>query len=74
MVHKGFMDAWNAIRDDLLAEVLSRNPATVHVTGHSMGGALSNLCAYELAAVHHKDIVMYTFAQPRGALPAAAPE
>ncbi|BDA48953.1 probable phospholipase A1 EG1, chloroplastic/mitochondrial at C-terminar half [Coccomyxa sp. Obi] len=47
----------------------------VYLTGHSMGGALATLCAYELAARDYKNVpapavTMYSFGQPRvGNLP-----
>jgi len=57
-VHAGFLDAYEAVRDDIfaaLARVAARRhpaanggPLPVAVTGHSLGGALATLAAYEL--------------------------
>ncbi len=51
------------IFDEIIGEcVNSRSPAAgksnddrwrVYLTGHSMGGALATLCAYELTVSHH---------------------
>ncbi|EIE18845.1 alpha/beta-hydrolase [Coccomyxa subellipsoidea C-169] len=73
------------IFDEIIGEcVNSRSPAAgksnddrwrVYLTGHSMGGALATLCAYELAArdygnVPEPAVTMYSFGQPRvGNLP-----
>ena len=37
----------------------------VLVTGHSLGGALAELCALDLRAEDHKDVTLYTFGAPR---------
>jgi alpha-beta hydrolase superfamily lysophospholipase len=52
------------IFDEIIGEcVNSRSPASgkskenrwrVYLTGHSMGGALATLCAYELAVSHRR--------------------
>ena len=61
-VHAGFLDAYEAVRDDIfaaLARVAARRhpaanggPLPVAVTGHSLGGALATLAAYELSLIH----------------------
>ncbi|KAK9918553.1 hypothetical protein WJX75_004940 [Coccomyxa subellipsoidea] len=73
------------IFDEIIGEcVNSRSPASgkskenrwrVYLTGHSMGGALATLCAYELAAREYENVAepavtMYSYGQPRvGNLP-----
>lgn len=56
MVHKGFLDAYDSVRRTvftLLDEITGSNDKDgqwrVIVTGHSLGGALATLAAYELA-------------------------
>jgi nuclear pore complex protein Nup85 len=55
-VHGGFLSAYDSIKPqifmllDAITEAgTSEEPWRVHVTGHSLGGALATLCAYELA-------------------------
>ena len=53
-VHSGFFDAYKTVRSQVHAALASvqaknKNNATVVVTGHSLGGALSVLCALDLA-------------------------
>ncbi|GMH51830.1 hypothetical protein TL16_g01096 [Triparma laevis f. inornata] len=52
-IHGGFAEAYESIRPDLMQHVakeLLENPADVYVTGHSLGGALAHICAYDLAS------------------------
>ncbi|GMH95613.1 hypothetical protein TrVE_jg13867 [Triparma verrucosa] len=57
-VHKGFRDSYGAIRNRVLTSVLqcvegslikNPNPPKIYVTGHSLGGALGQLFAFDLA-------------------------
>jgi hypothetical protein len=56
MVHSGFLNAYDSVKvkvltlvDQLTARATKERPWKVFVTGHSLGGALATLCAYELA-------------------------
>jgi hypothetical protein len=56
MVHSGFLSAYDSVRAKVLSlvDTLTRDaspgdPWVVFVTGHSLGGALATLCAYEMA-------------------------
>lgn len=58
MVHSGFLAAYDAIRPQvwMLLDAITCSkddtggePWRVYITGHSLGGALATLCAYELA-------------------------
>ncbi|KDO34788.1 hypothetical protein SPRG_00849 [Saprolegnia parasitica CBS 223.65] len=74
-VHSGFWKAYAAVRDDLketLRLVLQDDPYLhVYVTGHSMGGALAVLAAYDIAAHFAASRVsMYNFGGPRVGNPA----
>lgn len=65
-VHQGYYKVYLAIREQLTSQLATLNPATVFVTGHSMGGALATLCAWDLqAAAPRRTYVVYTFGAPR---------
>jgi nuclear pore complex protein Nup85 len=56
MVHSGFLTAYDSVKvkvlrlvDQLTADASEDRPWDVYVTGHSLGGALATLCAYDLA-------------------------
>jgi nuclear pore complex protein Nup85 len=56
MVHSGFLTAYDSVKvkvlrlvDQLTAGATAEQPWEVYVTGHSLGGALATLCAYDLA-------------------------
>ncbi|KAG2428849.1 hypothetical protein HYH02_014261 [Chlamydomonas schloesseri] len=79
MVHKGFLDAYDSVRrtcfrllDDITGsgEKAGGRPWRVLVTGHSLGGALATLAAYELAerrtpARSVQRISLYSYGAPR---------
>ncbi|GLC42478.1 hypothetical protein PLESTB_001102700 [Pleodorina starrii] len=77
MVHKGFLDAYDSVRRtvfSLLDEITGSGEKgdnwRVLVTGHSLGGALATLAAYELAerrtpARAVQAISLYTYGAPR---------
>jgi hypothetical protein len=72
-VHEGFLEAWNSVREPIVAEVkrllVEQPKAQVFVTGHSLGAALAALCAAELGASSHSLGFpiegVYTYGQPR---------
>ena len=67
--HVGFWIAYESIRDelkDVIRLILDENPGvSVYVTGHSMGGALAVLAAYDLAVNFSIKVNMYNFGGPR---------
>ncbi|GIL50703.1 hypothetical protein Vafri_6817 [Volvox africanus] len=77
MVHKGFLDAYDSVRrtvftllDEITGTGNKGDNWQVVVTGHSLGGALATLAAYELAdrrtpARAVQKIAMYSFGAPR---------
>lgn len=68
-VHSGFWNAYASVRTELkevIRLVLDENPgATVYTTGHSMGGTLAILAAYDLAVNMSMKVTMYNFGGPR---------
>ncbi|KAF5834575.1 hypothetical protein DUNSADRAFT_8700 [Dunaliella salina] len=76
-VHGGFLGAYDSIKpqifmllDAITESGSAEDPWRVYITGHSLGGALATLCAYELAtrrgpARSRQRISMYSFGAPR---------
>ncbi|KAK9829841.1 hypothetical protein WJX72_008191 [[Myrmecia] bisecta] len=76
-VHRGFLTAYDSVRArvmNIVDEVLddgTDEPWQIHVTGHSLGGALATLCAFELVARRYRttrskpQINMVNFGSPR---------
>lgn len=71
-IHGGFYKTYMEVRDDLLFAikdiVQARNPQIV-ITGHSLGAALSHICALDLA---YYEPIHYAFAAPSVFNPLAA--
>jgi hypothetical protein len=65
-VHSGFLAVYLDVRDLLLEAVGRSEHARVCVTGHSLGGALAQFAAYDIA-LHHPDKLVDTvvFGCPR---------
>lgn len=76
-VHKGFLDAYDSIKGRLFKVIDNiingSSEWTICLTGHSLGGSLATLCAYELMTQKYsslKDgdrpkIKVYTYGSPR---------
>lgn len=66
LVHKGFYDIYTNVRTTLMKWWTDNSPSitTLYITGHSLGGGLSNLCAYDFASLP-QTLVHYSFASPR---------
>ena len=77
-VHAGFLQAYESVRVDILQIIDAlldgeKRTWTIYCTGHSLGGALSVLCAYDLASRPRKawyedqkpTVVNYNFGSPR---------
>ena len=74
MVHQGFLTAYDSVRYQavsLLDSITSSGGKwKVYVTGHSLGGALATLAAFELAsrqgpARARQEVAMYSYGSPR---------
>lgn len=65
----GFWIAYESVRSELrevVRLILDENPGvSVYMTGHSMGGALAVLGAYDLAVNFNMKVNMYSFGGPR---------
>ncbi|KAJ0408601.1 hypothetical protein P43SY_008948 [Pythium insidiosum] len=69
-VHEGFFWVYMSVASQVVPAVrklLKTHPnAPVIVTGHSLGGAVTALCAFDLALLHHIPVnAVYTFGEPR---------
>lgn len=65
-VHRGFAEAYEEIRPDLLDALTSLHCESIALTGHSLGGALSTLAALEIRAHLNLPVnPVVTFGSPR---------
>eukprot|EP00668_Euglena_longa_P012500 GGOE01014955.1.p1 GENE.GGOE01014955.1~~GGOE01014955.1.p1 ORF type:complete len:1132 (+),score=268.54 GGOE01014955.1:77-3472(+) len=69
-VHKGFYAAWKALRVEMLqklAEAVDESgTCKIYISGHSLGGAIATLAAYEVSRAYpDHQVVLYTFGSPR---------
>eukprot|EP00798_Chlamydomonas_sp_ICE-L_P010792 gene10791-16939_t len=75
-IHSGFLEAYDSVRQPIFKLIDSITGSgengtwKVYVTGHSLGGALATVCAYELAdrtSPYSKaqNIAMYSYGAPR---------
>ena len=60
LVREGFADAWISVRERVMNWV---NGVQVHMTGHSLGGAIATVAAVDIAPSH--DVTLVTFGAPR---------
>jgi hypothetical protein len=68
-VHKGFYTDYTSlqgpVKSALSALMTKVNITQIYVTGHSLGGALATLCAYDIAQTSKVPVGIYTFGSPR---------
>lgn len=68
-VHTGFQTSWHEAASDVLPQVWTQAAAfpnyTVVVVGHSLGGAVAALCAYDIASAGNVTVHLYTYGEPR---------
>ncbi|KUO74622.1 MAG: hypothetical protein APF77_23195 [Clostridia bacterium BRH_c25] len=70
-IHSGFAAVYNTCRQQIM-NILNtlKSSKQLFITGHSLGGALSVLCALDTAAnTDYKDPVVYSFGSPRAGNP-----
>lgn len=70
-VHRGFYDAWLAVRDDILEnDALTEHNASgdnvpIVCTGHSLGGALATLAGLDIQCTLGVPVSVVTFGSPQ---------
>ena len=69
-VHKGFLTYYSGVKHQIFNHVdrmMKKSPASeIHVSGHSLGGAMANLGAVDLAAKYpNVKVALWTFGAPR---------
>ncbi|MEO0456762.1 MAG: lipase family protein [Cyanobacteria bacterium P01_A01_bin.114] len=66
-MHRGFISAYLSVRDLIHQHVQSSSATQYRITGHSLGGALANLCAIDLQYNFGTNIAVeaYTFGAPK---------
>ena len=67
-VHRGFLDAWSRLRPQVVAWLDAQHPQSLVLTGHSLGGAIALLAAFDLAPERSVDAVT-VFGCPRAGGP-----
>ncbi|MBM2323501.1 MULTISPECIES: lipase family protein [Marivita] len=68
-VHTGFCRVYNSMVEGIENALRGSNPSTIHVVGHSLGGAIANLFAMRFALQKRANICLYTFGAPRPGTP-----
>jgi triacylglycerol lipase len=68
VVHAGFNRTATSILDATRAAIQEFAPSHIHVTGHSLGGAVANLIAAHLQNQAGPTVELYTFGAPRAGL------
>ena len=64
-IHRGFYNAYQRLRPQILPVLQDAKPKHLWITGHSLGGALAVVCAYDFAANEDMTINgLITFGQP----------
>jgi pimeloyl-ACP methyl ester carboxylesterase len=63
-VHAGFWAAAQSLLPQIRQELRGRNPSTIHIVGHSLGGAIATLIADSLGDTGSA-LQLYTFGAPR---------
>lgn len=66
-MHKGFINAYLSVRDEIHAHVQKSKTTQYRITGHSLGGAIATLCAVDLQYNFGQKVAIevYTFGSPR---------
>jgi pimeloyl-ACP methyl ester carboxylesterase len=63
--HQGFYSGYQSIKDQITAVLAQTRPKHLWITGHSLGGALALVCAYDLLEVGKLELDgVITFGQP----------
>jgi triacylglycerol lipase len=64
-IHKGFYKAYQSLQPQIMTVLRTRTSKHLWITGHSLGGALALVCAYDMIDFQGKQIDgLITFGQP----------
>lgn len=63
--HRGFVDAFDAVRADTQTFISKQSGQRLWITGHSLGGAMAVLCAFDQKLNREVSADVITFGQPR---------
>lgn len=65
-VHSGFWESYQWFQPQIIKYLSSVSAKSVTTIGHSLGGAMANLCAFDLAhSQGYSDVSTITYGQPR---------
>lgn len=64
-LHSGFNNQYNELKHTIHSIIIQYRYLPVHITGHSLGGALACLCAMDLKLNFNCDVSVVTFGSPR---------
>ena len=67
LIHRGFLEIYNDIKEDIMTTILSLNiPKTsnIFISGHSLGASLATIASFDLAFTGF-NIYSYVFASPK---------
>jgi triacylglycerol lipase len=67
LMHRGFVTAYFAVRDQIHAYISNSAVSSVVATGHSLGGALATLCAIDIQYNFSEKVTIeaYTYGAPK---------
>lgn len=66
LVHGGWYKVYISVRDAILGyyKQLANSTTQLVITGHSLGGALSTLCAFDMSQINTNNLFHYSYAAP----------
>jgi len=66
ITHKGFLEAYNSVRNKISRIIADNLDKEVYITGHSLAGSLANLCIVDLElSFNCVNSSLYTYGSPR---------
>ena len=64
-VHSGFHKEYLRYREQIISHIQDHPNKRIHVSGHSLGGALASLSSLDIVAQTGRDVTLVTFGAPR---------